>query len=89
MMQILLAGDSTVVDQPHSIPHNPAVSYAGWGQMLPYFLHKEAVVKNFAKSGATVDSFREEGLFANLEKAMRKDDYVLIQFGHKIGRAHV
>lgn len=81
-MQILLAGDSTVVDQAHSIPYNPAVSYAGWGQMLPHFLRRETAVKNFAKSGATVESFRKEGLFAKLCEAMHKDDYVLIQFGH-------
>lgn len=82
MMQILMAGDSTVVDQPHSMPYNPAVSYAGWGQMLPHFLRKEVAVKNFAKSGATVESFRREGLFDKLREAMHRDDYVLIQFGH-------
>lgn len=81
-MKILLAGDSTVTDQIKKPNHNPAVCYCGWGKMLPKFLLPEYKVLNFAQSGLTVESFRNEGQYDKLNASFEKGDFVLIQFGH-------
>lgn len=48
--QILLAGDSTVCDQPGE-------PYAGWGQHLPQYLADRLSVANYADSGEGSQSF--------------------------------
>lgn len=35
---VFLGGDSTVADQPASLPYHPGGCYASWGQDLPYFI---------------------------------------------------
>ncbi len=79
---VYIAGDSTVTDQSGEYPYAPETCYAGWGQMLPYFLTEEAVVSNHAHSGLTTESFRQEGHYGVVEKARKAGDYMLIQFGH-------
>ncbi|WP_426227681.1 rhamnogalacturonan acetylesterase [Pseudarthrobacter sp. DSP2-3-2b1] len=76
-MKILLAGDSTVATCPtHEYP------MSGWGAQLPRHVYAWAAVYNFAKGGASTESFREEGLWAQLLETAEVDDLVLIQFGH-------
>lgn len=81
-MQILLAGDSTVTEQPRTQPYDPGRSYCGWGQQLSGFLWPGVPVRNFALSGLTVESFRAEGRWALLMEALAPGDVVLLQFGH-------
>ncbi|MFF1252830.1 rhamnogalacturonan acetylesterase [Pseudarthrobacter sp. NPDC058329] len=76
-MKILLAGDSTVANCPtHEYP------MSGWGAQLPPHVVTWAAVHNFAKGGASTESFREEGLWARLLAEAGGGDLVLIQFGH-------
>lgn len=76
-MRILLAGDSTVADCP-----TDEYPMSGWGAQLPPHTYRWAAVHNFAKGGASTDSFREEGLWADLLAEAGPGDAVLIQFGH-------
>lgn len=84
-MKILLAGDSTVAAFPsYEYP------MSGWGAQLPMEVYWWAAVHNYAKGGATTESFREEGLWQQLLHQAVKDDLVLIQFGHNDQkRAHL
>ena len=76
-MKILLAGDSTVANCPtYEYP------MSGWGAQLPPHVYSWAAVHNFAKGGANTESFREEGLWAQLLETAEAGDIVLIQFGH-------
>lgn len=76
-MKILLAGDSTVANCPtHEYP------MSGWGAQLAPHVYKRAAVHNFAKGGASTESFREEGLWGRLLSEAAEGDLVLIQFGH-------
>ncbi|MCA4135099.1 rhamnogalacturonan acetylesterase [Arthrobacter sp. M4] len=84
-MKILLAGDSTVAACPsYEYP------MSGWGAQLPQRVYWWAAVHNYAKGGATTESFREEGLWYQLLHQAVKGDLVLIQFGHNDQkRAHL
>jgi len=73
--RIFLAGDSTVTDQARE-------PYAGWGQMLPLFFGREAVVANHAESGLALPSFRGGRRLDKILSQLRPGDFVLIQFGH-------
>ncbi len=74
MPVIYLIGDSTVEDnQP---------PFRGWGWALPGYVRENVEVKNHALSGRSSKSFRQEGLFAPVEEALREGDLLLIQFGH-------
>ncbi|MFD6276525.1 rhamnogalacturonan acetylesterase [Streptomyces sp. NPDC060209] len=74
--QILLAGDSTVCDQPGE-------PYTGWGQQLPQYLTDRVAVANHADSGEGSQSFRDNSvLFPALRSRIRHGDLVLIQLAH-------
>lgn len=76
-MKILLAGDSTVANCPtYEYP------MSGWGAHLAPELYSWGAVHNYAKGGATTESFREEGIWTALLHQAVKGDVVLIQFGH-------
>jgi lysophospholipase L1-like esterase len=76
-MRFLLAGDSTVAAcAPEEHPMN------GWGAALERRLRPEDQVLNFAKGGATTESFLAEGLWCNLLAEARPGDVALLQFGH-------
>lgn len=77
--RILLAGDSTVTDQPSS-------DFASWGQMLPAFFGTEVII-NHARSGEAMRSFIASKRWAKLLEQTRKDDIVVIQFGHNDEKA--
>ena len=74
MPAIFIIGDSTVED---NIP-----PFRGWGWALPEYVREGVKVRNFARSGRSSRSFREEGLFEPVEKEMQAGDLLLIQFGH-------
>ncbi|MFB8368238.1 rhamnogalacturonan acetylesterase [Pseudarthrobacter sp. NPDC055928] len=76
-MKILLAGDSTVANCP-----TQEYPMSGWGAHLPRHVYSWAAVYNFAKGGASTESFREEGLWGQLLETAAEGDLVLIQFGH-------
>lgn len=84
-MKILLAGDSTVAACPsYEYP------MSGWGAHLAPETYWWAAVHNYAKGGATTESFREEGLWHQLLHQVGQGDLVLIQFGHNDQkRAHL
>ena len=74
MAVIWIVGDSTVEDnQP---------PFRGWGWALPQYVREGVTVKNHALSGRSSRSFRAEGLFEPVEKALGPGDLLLIQFGH-------
>jgi len=74
MNTIYIIGDSTVDDnQP---------PFRGWGWALPQYVREGVTVKNHALSGRSSRSFRAEGLFEPVEKALGPGDLLLIQFGH-------
>ncbi len=76
-MKILLAGDSTVANCPtHEYP------MSGWGAQLAPHTYTFGAVYNFAKGGASTESFREEGLWGRLLAEAGEGDLVLVQFGH-------
>jgi lysophospholipase L1-like esterase len=72
---IYLCGDSTVTDQRHE-------PWASWGQILPAFVKKGWSATNFARSGLALKTFEEEGRLKRIFEHLRKDDWVVIQFGH-------
>ncbi|MCY1236760.1 Rhamnogalacturonan acetylesterase RhgT [compost metagenome] len=55
---------------------------SGWGARLPRHVYSWAAVHNFAKGGASTESFRDEGLWGRLLETAGAGDLVLIQFGH-------
>lgn len=76
-MRFLLAGDSTVAACP---PMESPMS--GWGPALAGRLRPGDEVVNFARGGATTESFVAEGLWATLLAESVPGDAVVIQFGH-------
>ncbi len=66
--RIALAGDSTVTDK------------AGWGAAFAKLLVPEAECLNFAASGRSSKSFRDEGRWQKVLAS--KPSFILIQFGH-------
>jgi len=80
-MKLLLAGDSTVANQPVLENTDLGLMYCGWGQKIEAFL-SHVPVHNFAVSGYTVTAFREKGQYEKLLKILKPGDYAFFQFGH-------
>ena len=74
MPAIYIIGDSTVED------NKPP--FRGWGWALPDYVKDGTAVCNHALSGRSTRSFRAEGLWDPVEKALAAGDLLLIQFGH-------
>lgn len=81
---ILIAGDSIAATYPAE--HVPMT---GWGQVLGELTRPEIRVVNFASPGRSTKSFRTQGRWDALLGALRKDDFVLIQFGHNDQKADI
>jgi lysophospholipase L1-like esterase len=75
ILQVFLAGNSTVVDQEHE-------PWCSWGQMIPNFFSEEVVVVNLAESGDALKSFKGENRLKKLLSMIDSGDYVFIEFGH-------
>jgi lysophospholipase L1-like esterase len=78
---VFIAGDSTVTDQPRE----PTTS---WGQMLTAFFGPSVAIANHAESGETLKSFITGLRMDKILSQMKKDDYLLIQFGHNDQKAN-
>lgn len=78
---IYIAGDSTVTDQPAEYPYSPTSTYCGWGQMFPQLLNTGIAVENQAQSGSATKDFIEINFTAFMDK-IKKDDFLIIEFGH-------
>ncbi|WP_231648619.1 rhamnogalacturonan acetylesterase [Saccharothrix sp. NRRL B-16348] len=75
-LAVYLAGDSTTCDQF-------AAPYTGWGQLLPTHVSAGAVVANYGDSGESSGSFlNNSALFPTVKPLIKRNDLVLIQFGH-------
>jgi lysophospholipase L1-like esterase len=75
-LAVYLAGDSTTCDQ-FTAP------YTGWGQLLPTHVSAGAVVANYGDSGESSGSFlNNSALFPTMKPLIKRNDLVLIQFGH-------
>ncbi|MEU4446991.1 GDSL-type esterase/lipase family protein [Actinosynnema sp. NPDC050801] len=75
-LAVYLAGDSTTCDQ-FTAP------YTGWGQMLPAHVSAGAVIANYGDSGESSGSFlNNPALFPAVKPLIKRNDLVLIQFGH-------
>jgi lysophospholipase L1-like esterase len=75
---IFIAGDSTAANgTPEAI---------GWGKPFPRFFDASKVnVVNDARGGRSSRTFVTEGLWQQLLDGVKKNDYVLIQFGQNDG----
>ncbi|XEC94550.1 fibronectin type III domain-containing protein [Paenibacillus tarimensis] len=72
-----IAGDSTVQTyDPYWRPQ------AGWGQMIQRFFTSDVTFDNQSIGGRSSKSFIVEGRLDNILRAIKPDDYFLIQFGH-------
>jgi lysophospholipase L1-like esterase len=71
-------GDSTMANKkkPNENPEH------GWLQVFPKFLTNDAIVINKAVNGRSTKSFINENRWDSIKKALKKGDYVFIQFGH-------
>lgn len=78
VVTVFLIGDSTMADKPDPA-HNPE---RGWGQALPRFFDAGVAVRNAAVNGRSTRSFIAEGRWDSVRVALRRGDYVVIQFGH-------
>ena len=93
---VYLIGDSTVADytleKDYTTKRYPL---AGWGQVFQPFLQRinlshvkhiikgdSAIVDDRAKGGRSTRTFFEEGRWMEVYNSLKKNDVVLIQFGH-------
>ncbi len=74
---VYMIGDSTMANKPTA--GNPE---RGWGQLFPEYFTNELQFKNLAVNGRSTKSFLREGRWDSVMKYLKKDDYVIIQFGH-------
>lgn len=74
-LTVFLAGDSTVTDGARE-------PWTAWGQMLPRFFAPGTVVANYAQSGLTLGSFRNQNRLEKILSTLKPGDYVFVQFGH-------
>lgn len=75
---VYLAGDSTMAQKQEN--RRPET---GWGEMLQkYFDEKKVKIDNRAQNGRSTKSFIAEGRWQAIVDALKKGDYVFIEFGH-------
>ena len=96
VVKIYLAGDSTVAD--YSLEKDfqtKRYPLAGWGQVFQQFFRSDCLkhlrhlvkadsvlVDDRAKGGRSTRTFFEEGRWREIYSSLKKDDIVMIQFGH-------
>jgi len=74
---IFMAGDSTM-----SIKEIKDYPETGWGVPFAVFFEDGIQVENRAMNGRSTRTFIEEGRWKGIMDELKKDDYVIIQFGH-------
>ncbi len=98
VVRVYLIGDSTVADYSDYDGEdymNKRYPVMGWGQVFKPFLVRDSLkqVKHVikadsvllldkARGGRSTRTFFEEGRWAQVHKALQKNDVVMIQFGH-------
>jgi lysophospholipase L1-like esterase len=76
--RLYVIGDSTA-----SIYAASLYPRTGWAQILQsFFIADSVIVADSALSGRSSKSFYDEGHWTPVKNALRKGDYVIIQFGH-------
>lgn len=76
--KIYIIGDSTACKYTSSL-----YPLTGWAMVLQEFLNIDSVqVADSARSGCSSKSFYTEGRWTTVKNALKKGDYVVIQFGH-------
>lgn len=78
---LFIAGDSTLTDQNAQFPYYPYDSCGGWAQVISQYFSTLAVC-NQAHSGMTTNCFREDGHWDIIKNHLKKNDIVLLEFGH-------
>jgi lysophospholipase L1-like esterase len=74
---VYLVGDSTMsTKEPKAFPET------GWGVPFATFFDQTVAVDNHAKNGRSTKTFLTEKRWQTVEAALKKGDYVFIQFGH-------
>ncbi len=75
---LFVVGDSTLssFNDPYYYPRY------GYGTQLSNYFDKKLTINNFALSGRSSKSFTTEGNYQKLLTEIKKDDYLLIGFGH-------
>ncbi|MBB5212403.1 rhamnogalacturonan acetylesterase [Microbulbifer hydrolyticus] len=74
---IFMAGDSTMaIKEVKDYPET------GWGVPFAVFFEDGIKVENRAMNGRSTRTFIEEGRWKGIMDELKKDDYVIIQFGH-------
>lgn len=73
---LFFAGDSTLDDNGFKHP------YRSWGRETGFYMKAGNEVRNFARSGASTRSFRDDGRWAKLIAEVKPGDFVVIEFGH-------
>jgi lysophospholipase L1-like esterase len=93
---IYLVGDSTMADYTLDSGYmEKKFPLYGWGQVFQQYFKKDSLVKvknliksdsvfvlDKARGGRSTRTFFEEGRWSAIFKVLRKDDVVMIQFGH-------
>lgn len=75
---LFIIGDSTVKNEDRDDN-----TKWGWGTLIETMLDTSRIaVENHARPGRSARSYREEGLWDRVIKAVRPGDFVMIQFGH-------
>jgi len=98
VVRVYLVGDSTVADYSDYDGEdylNKRYPIMGWGQVFQPFLRADSlsqikhlvngdsvVVLDKARGGRSTRTFFEEGRWAAVYKELKKNDVVMIQFGH-------
>lgn len=96
IVKIYLAGDSTVADYTLEADFKTKrYPVTGWGQVFQQFVSgsnlaqlkniikaDSALVDDRAKGGRSTRTFFEEGRWREIYESLKKDDIVMIQFGH-------
>lgn len=80
--KVYLIGDSTMANK--KISDQPET---GWGQVWSLFFNDGIEIHNHAVNGRSTKSFREKGHWQEVLDKLKKDDYVIIQFGHNDAKA--
>jgi lysophospholipase L1-like esterase len=76
--KIFVIGDSTAC-----VYNSSLYPLTGWAQVLPGFLNMDSTeVADSARSGCSSKSYYTEGRWTPIKNALRKGDYVVIEFGH-------
>jgi len=96
VVKVYLIGDSTMTDYSLEADfQTKRYPLTGWGQVFQPFMQRDSLIKvkqlikadsvvvdDRAKGGRSTRTFFEEGRWAEVYKALRKNDVVMMQFGH-------